>query len=164
MPTKPPTPCTYPGCPNLARGRGSRCPDHAYDRLRGSASRRGYGGRRWQTVRAYVIERDGGRCQDCGAEGARQVAHIVDRRAGGSDDPSNLRLLCDSCHSRETARETGFGRPPADPSSASEGFTSSVTFFSCENCEGADVSIHRPRQTFPRREIGEIFSRGRGSR
>ena len=63
---------------------------------------------RWRThVRPQVIERDKGVCQECGATGARQVAHIIDRRAGGPDDPSNLRLLCDSCHSRETAQKRG---------------------------------------------------------
>jgi len=106
MPKKPPSLCRHPGCPNLATRR-SRCPEH-------ERRSRGYG-RRWRTeIRPLVIERDKGVCQECGASGARQVAHIIDRRAGGPDDPSNLRLLCDSCHSRETARETRFGRPPED--------------------------------------------------
>lgn len=92
MPTKPPSLCTYPGCQRLAQ-RGSRCPKHVYDKLRGSAARRGYD-RQWRKTREVVIQRDGGLCQECGAPG-RQVAHILDRRAGGSDHPSNLRLLCD---------------------------------------------------------------------
>jgi 5-methylcytosine-specific restriction protein A len=45
--------------------------------------------------------------------GARSVDvdHIVPRRAGGSDDPSNLQGACHACHSRKTARaDGGFGR------------------------------------------------------
>ena len=56
-----------------------------------------------------IIERDRGICQECGAKDSRQVAHIIARRKGGADEPSNLRILCDSCHSRETALEMGWG-------------------------------------------------------
>lgn len=110
MPTKPPNPCAHPGCPALVYGR-SRCQDHSLDSARGGAYKRGPSGRNWRAVRGVVIRRDRGICQECVTPGARQVAHIVDRRAGGSDDPSNLRLLCGSCHSRETALQTRFGRP-----------------------------------------------------
>ena len=75
----------------------------------------------------------------------RQAAHIKARRHGGPDDPSNLRLLCDSCHSRETVAEFGFGRQTVSPC------------FS-DNCEGVvrlrNRSVHR---NLPRREIGKFF-------
>lgn len=52
-------------------------------------------------VRAAVTERDGHRCQECGAEG-NEIDHIH----GSSADLSNLRLLCHECHMRKT--QAGF--------------------------------------------------------
>jgi hypothetical protein len=48
-------------------------------------------------VRAAVIERDGGRCRLCGAEGT-EIDHIEDSSA----DLANLQLLCRSCHRSKT--------------------------------------------------------------
>lgn len=50
-------------------------------------------------LRAEVKQRDGGRCQECGKPGV-EVDHID----GNSDDPSNLQLLCASCHHDKTAQ------------------------------------------------------------
>ena len=47
--------------------------------------------------RTAIIERDGGKCQECGAP-AREIDHI----AGSSADPSNLQLLCHECHMIKT--------------------------------------------------------------
>ncbi len=49
----------------------------------------------WKTKRARIIERDHGMCQieGCTSRGFI-VDHIVSRRNGGSDDDSNLRLVC----------------------------------------------------------------------
>ena len=107
---KPPKICTYPGCGNLTHKR--RCKEHerAYERLR-APHQRYYQTAEWRRLRKVVIERDKGLCQECGAENARQVAHIIARRQGGPDEPHNLRLLCDSCHSRETALDQGWGKP-----------------------------------------------------
>lgn len=160
MPTSPPSPCTFPGCPKLVRGRGSRCPEHSYEAARPSASLRGYASRRWRRIRELVIERDGGSCQICGRLG-RQVAHIRDRRLGGSDDPSNLRLLCDSCHSRETALETKFGKP--DSERFVELFRAAAERTRRRGkCEGAAALDTATRPDFPRREIPEFFSEGSG--
>lgn len=61
------------------------------------------GGLRWR-----VFDRDGYRCQRCGASGANgaelTVDHIVPVSRGGTNDPSNLRTLCRSCNSRKGAR------------------------------------------------------------
>lgn len=45
-----------------------------------------------------VRERDAGRCRVCGAAGWAEVHHIRYRSRGGSDDLSNLVLLCKACH------------------------------------------------------------------
>jgi 5-methylcytosine-specific restriction endonuclease McrA len=47
--------------------------------------------------RRFVIERDGGLCQECGKPGD-QIDHID----GSSNDPINLQLLCDPCHRKKT--------------------------------------------------------------
>lgn len=52
----------------------------------------------WPQTRAFVIERDGGRCRRCGATERLQVDHIVAVVHGGSDDPSNLQTLCGPCN------------------------------------------------------------------
>lgn len=60
-------------------------------------------------ARAYVLDRDGFTCQNCGAvageiheyDGRKirlHVGHIIDRSKGGSDDPANLRALCSVCN------------------------------------------------------------------
>ncbi|WP_206119938.1 HNH endonuclease [Cellulomonas sp. HD19AZ1] len=64
-------------------------------------------------VRAFVIERAGGRCEKCSEPGA-EVDHI----AGHSPDPSNLQYLCKSCHTAKTDAVVfgpgGFQMPQAD--------------------------------------------------
>jgi 5-methylcytosine-specific restriction endonuclease McrA len=47
--------------------------------------------------RTAVIDRDGGKCRECGAP-AKEIDHI----AGSSADPSNLQLLCHDCHMSKT--------------------------------------------------------------
>jgi hypothetical protein len=44
-----------------------------------------------------IIGRDQGKCRRCGEPG-NEIDHI----AGSSSDPSNLQLLCDSCHNDKT--------------------------------------------------------------
>jgi hypothetical protein len=48
-------------------------------------------------IAAIVWERDGGRCVHCGAMGGLEIEYIVPRALGGSDAPSNFRLLCRNC-------------------------------------------------------------------
>ena len=50
-----------------------------------------------------MLLRDGYQCQMCGVvvHGKRaHVDHIVAKSKGGSDEVSNLRTLCVSCHSK----------------------------------------------------------------
>jgi hypothetical protein len=61
-------------------------------------------------TRAYVLERNGYTCQMCGAAAGDpnpyaptrkirlHIGHIVDKSKGGSDEPSNLRAVCDVCN------------------------------------------------------------------
>lgn len=55
---------------------------------------------------AYVIQRDGAKCRQCGSTDLlRLVAdHIVSRRNGGAHHPDNMQCLCHSCNSTKAGR------------------------------------------------------------
>lgn len=67
----------------------------------------------WDALRAFVWQREAGKCQDCPrkvilAKGEWQTmhaAHIKSKGSGGSDLPSNIRCLCLECHAREHSGE-----------------------------------------------------------
>lgn len=50
----------------------------------------------------YKVDLDGGKpsetCWACGGHGPIQRAHVLGYFAGGSNDPGNYFLLCESCH------------------------------------------------------------------
>jgi len=72
-------------------------------------------------LRAFVFQRDGFMCLDCGRQGKRPdgydgrdavgtedgrclvMDHVVSRRNGGTHHPENLRTLCDACNARKSA-------------------------------------------------------------
>ena len=113
MPYKPKKPCRYPGCPELTHRR--YCAAHTkvenkryekYDRNPDTHKR--YDGR-WKKIRATYMAAHP-LCEECKQHGrltpAQEVHHKIPLANGGTHDTSNLRALCKSCHSRETARET----------------------------------------------------------
>ncbi|MBD3886622.1 HNH endonuclease [Phormidium tenue FACHB-886] len=55
-------------------------------------------------VRQYLLERNNYHCQSCG-KAAQDVEltvdHIISLATGGSNDISNLQILCRSCNSRK---------------------------------------------------------------
>lgn len=101
MPWAPRKPCLEPGCPALV-DRG-RCASHQQTKKpwQGGAGGLGYG-RQWRKLRAQVLEEEPF-CRLCGAPGV-EVDHIIGRARGGTDDRSNLRGLCHSCHAIKTRR------------------------------------------------------------
>lgn len=48
----------------------------------------------WPSVRAAVLRERGGACESCGEVRYVHVHHIVPRSRGGTDHPSNLKVLC----------------------------------------------------------------------
>lgn len=60
----------------------------------------------WRSLMSRLVEQRGRRCQSCGREGVRVFGdHIRELKDGGAPlDPSNIQLLCGSCHTAKTAK------------------------------------------------------------
>lgn len=71
-----------------------------FERKRGSAGAKD---------RNQIKDRDCGLCQECRRQGKTTVGsdvdHIVPLEQGGTNEQSNLELLCEPCHKAKTARE-----------------------------------------------------------
>lgn len=52
----------------------------------------------WDEIRMRALERAGYQCEECGATEKLQVHHIIPLSKGGSNDLSNLKVLCERCH------------------------------------------------------------------
>lgn len=57
-----------------------------------------------QGLRTKVFERDGFRCQLCGAQKDLRADHIHPERHGGPTTLENLQTLCQSCNGKKGAR------------------------------------------------------------
>ncbi len=70
----------------------------------------------WRLLRKQIIARDGGLCAFCGLPGTLDdpisVDHIIPRSKGGTDHPSNLRLLHRSENSARTRKPVLRRRQP----------------------------------------------------
>jgi hypothetical protein len=55
-------------------------------------------------IKERVIRAFGGACFACGSKASAHVDHIIPRYAGGSNDESNLQLLCGTCNTRKRAK------------------------------------------------------------
>jgi 5-methylcytosine-specific restriction enzyme A len=115
MPSRPKKPCSYPRCPNLTEGR--YCEQHKpqehkrYDNNRGTAAQRGYD-HRWRKARLAFLRKNP-LCVHCLEEGKLTPATVVDHivpHKGNMElfwNEENWQSLCDSHHSRKTAKEDG---------------------------------------------------------
>ena len=116
MPSKLPTPCRFPLCPNPAV-KGGYCTQHQHlaredarrtDERRGSARERGYT-TAWDKARAAFL-RQHPICEECARQGrltpATVVDHIVPHRGNRQRfwDRDNWQALCSACHAAKTAR------------------------------------------------------------
>ena len=53
-------------------------------------------------VRAYVWERDAGRCVQCGSEDDLQFDHVIPVAKGGGNAAGNIQILCGDCNRRKS--------------------------------------------------------------
>ena len=111
-------PCRWPGCAATTDGDPPYCPEHrqaADDAHRAPADEgpRIYDTRRWRRFRKQILS-ERPVCEDCDEALATQVDHIIRVRVMPqlAFDPVNVQALCHPCHSRKTARETGWHRTP----------------------------------------------------
>ena len=63
----------------------------------------------YDNLRQQVLQRDGWRCQSCGAMSNLEVHHQQFRSQSGEDSELNLITLCNDCHARLHA--SGSARP-----------------------------------------------------
>ena len=54
--------------------------------------------REWEQIREKAFAEQGRRCGQCGKAGALEVHHVKELQRGGTNDPSNLQVLCRDCH------------------------------------------------------------------
>ena len=57
----------------------------------------------WANLREFILERDNYTCQKCGKfamDIGLAVHHILPLHKGGTNDTSNLLILCHKCHSK----------------------------------------------------------------
>lgn len=77
------------------------------DVVKRDQSAAGYGRRAWRLARQAALVRDNYQCRSCGRVvmgKEAHVDHITAKAAGGSDELSNLQVLCVGCHSAKTVR------------------------------------------------------------
>jgi len=55
----------------------------------------------WEERRKQVVERDSNQCSKCGEWGHLHLHHITPLSMGGSNKITNLKLLCENCHSKK---------------------------------------------------------------
>lgn len=65
-----------------------------------------YVSKEWRGLMATILKQRGRICERCGRTGCRIFGdHIVELKDGGAKlDPSNVQLLCGSCHTAKTAQ------------------------------------------------------------
>lgn len=120
MPWAPKKPCAARSCAELVERDRRWCEKHqadaderekarkaAFDQTRPSASARGYTSDQWREIRRQVLKRDPW-CTTCGRARSTRADHTIPKRQGGTDDLSNLKGKCESCHNRKTALDSGF--------------------------------------------------------
>jgi len=93
----------------------------------------------FQKSRIQALDRDSFTCQRCSIKEGLQVHHIIPLRLEGSDDMSNLRTFCKSCHILEEAML----RPP--PVIRDKKMSGSMWPIHCKMCEFVWYSSYYPK-------------------
>ena len=118
MPRKPKRPCRYQGCPKLTDSKSGYCEEHEkqmqrhYEHFaRGYNQYERYGGA-WKKIRDRYIAAHP-LCERCLGLGFATVAtlvhHVKPIADGGTNEESNLKSLCVSCHEKIHQRKKSDG-------------------------------------------------------
>ena len=86
-----------------------------YVKVEHTKERAHYTSKDWRARRKDILVRDAYRCRSCSRVcygPAAHVDHIQPLEEGGTDDPGNLQVLCESCHGVKTSSG---GRVCCDP-------------------------------------------------
>ena len=115
IPQKPLKPCAFRGCPEVIRD-GRYCEAHklaasrSYDKHCRSPDHNKIYGRRWRKIRDLYFSKHP-LCEDCLERGfhvpADEVHHKIPVDEGGTHAESNLRSLCQSCHTKTRPSNRG---------------------------------------------------------
>ena len=72
-----------------------------------------YSSMRWRKYRKALIDKQGGKCVECGDTPESHKLHIdhIKPLADGGEpyNEQNLQILCVICHGKKTAKEMGWG-------------------------------------------------------
>ena len=71
-------------------------------RERGSEGKKSRRSRIPDEIRAFVWDRDEGRCVKCGSQDELQFDHIIPVAKGGGNSQNNLQLLCGDCNRQKS--------------------------------------------------------------
>jgi 5-methylcytosine-specific restriction enzyme A len=58
-------------------------------------------------VRTYILQRDRQQCRQCGTSSPLEIDHIIPLAVGGTNDLSNLQVLCRPCNRQKKHRLNG---------------------------------------------------------
>ena len=111
MPNKPKRPCRQKNCPRLTDRESGYCEEHEkqassfYNKfIRRPESKKFYN-YQWRKLRARFLNKNP-LCEICKSKGryttATEVHHIKPLSEGGTNEETNLKALCKSCHSKIT--------------------------------------------------------------
>lgn len=87
--------CGHLSCTKVTLDGGEAAYPESTPRVRMSA---------WPRIREMILHRDSHTCTNCGTDLSsrpdwmREVHHIIPRSMGGTDEPHNLKTLCNACH------------------------------------------------------------------
>lgn len=97
----------------------------------------------WPSIRAYVINRDGGICRICFESEATDADHIWPRRLGGPNHIDNLRAACGPCNKKKSASVVIAAASPAEVNQGVEALTKSLRHTLAEVASITEVGLSR---------------------
>ena len=109
-------------------------------------------------LRHEVYMRDGGICRNCGSNHDVEVDHIVPVARGGTNEISNLRLLCRSCNLRHAIDCFGIGQTKRFIREPFKSYwTTPPRVASSNENEGASTLVRQPHAIEATNDDGSAF-------